>query len=109
LWQQSARREIALVSSELTLLETLVGPIKAGDREMAKDYERLLTATEFRLLAITARELKLAAWLRANAGIKTPDAIHAATALLVACDAFVSNDADFRRIDDLPLRLLREP
>ena len=51
--------------------------------------------------------LREAARLRATIpGLKTPDVIHAATALLNGCALFVSNDTGFRRIPGLPLVLL---
>lgn len=108
LWERSARHEVVLVSSELTLLEVLAGPIKQGNDELAADYEKLLTRTEMRLLPVTQPVLRMAAWLRGRAGLKTPDAIHAATALLSNCEEFVTNDADFRRVRDLPVRLVHE-
>jgi predicted nucleic acid-binding protein len=58
------------------------------------------------MLPITRPVQQLAAQLRADTGVQTPDAIHAATALLAACDVFLSNDADFRRIAKLPLRMV---
>ena len=59
------------------------------------------------LLPISRDILHEAARLRANiSGLKTPDAIHAATALLHGCTLFVSNDVGFRRVPNLPLVLL---
>lgn len=106
LWERSARREITLCSSELTLLETLVGPIKHGNAALADEYERLLSKTEFRPLPITPPVLTAAARLRVESGLKTPDAIHAATALLAKCDAFVTNDSAFTRVAQLPTSLI---
>ena len=38
--------------------------------------------------------------------MKTPDAIHAATALRADCALFITNDTDFRRVEDLPVVVL---
>jgi predicted nucleic acid-binding protein len=43
-----------------------------------------------------------------DAKLKTPDAIHAATALLAGCALFVTNDPAFKRIAGLPVGLLSE-
>ena len=49
---------------------------------------------------------KDAARLRAETGLKTPDALHAATALRAGCALFITNDADFRRVPGLPIIVL---
>jgi len=49
-----------------------------------------------------------AAQLRAATGLKTPDAVHAATALVVGASLFVTNDPAFRRVDNLPVTVLSE-
>jgi predicted nucleic acid-binding protein len=106
LWKMSASRQLTLCTSELALHETLVGPLKRNNKELADDYAELLSGSDVRMLPITRPVLQLAAQLRADTGVQTPDAIHAATALLAACDVFLSNDADFRRIAKLPLRMV---
>ncbi len=40
--------------------------------------------------------------------LKTPDALHAATALLQGCKLFVTNDGAFRRVAHLPVTVLSE-
>ena len=39
-----------------------------------------------------------AAALRARHGLRTPDAIHCATAIHAGCDAFLTNDAKLLRL-----------
>ena len=39
-------------------------------------------------------------------GLKTPDALHAASALQAACTLFITNDDDFRRFEELPVVIL---
>ena len=57
---------------------------------------------------ITQTVLEKAANLRATLDLKTPDAIHAATALLNKCVLFVTNDSAFRRLSDLTVTVLSE-
>lgn len=95
--------KIEVVSSELTLLEKLVGPMKNGDASVVNDYEELLTITEVRLLPITATILRAAANLRAILNLKTLNAIHAASALAAGCAQFINNDTDFDRVSALPV------
>jgi predicted nucleic acid-binding protein len=108
LWAASKSGEIQVITSELALLETLVGPLKHGDSELAEVYSELLTATEMRLLPITLEVLTDAARLRADTNMKTPDAIHAATALAAGCDLFITNDGGFRRVASLPVVIISE-
>jgi predicted nucleic acid-binding protein len=44
--------------------------------------------------------------LRAASNVATPDAIHAATAVTAHCDAFLTNDKGYLRVDNLRLQLL---
>jgi len=108
LWAASKSGEIQVITSELALLETLVGPLKHGDSALANVYTELLTATEMRLLPITLGVLRDAARLRADTNMKTPDAIHAATALVAGRDFFVTNDGGFRRVASLSVVILSE-
>jgi predicted nucleic acid-binding protein len=88
-------------------METLVGPLRTGDSSLAIRRENLWRQANTRLLPITEAVLREAARLRAlHTALKTPDAIHAATALLHGCALFVTNDSGFRSITGLPLALL---
>jgi predicted nucleic acid-binding protein len=60
------------------------------------------------MLPITQTELEKAASLRATTDLKTPDAIHAATAVLKGCVLFVTNDIAFRRVPGLAVTILSE-
>lgn len=62
LWASSKSGEIQVITSELTLVETLVGPLKHGDSKLAEVYTELLTATEMRLLPVTLDVLKTLAY-----------------------------------------------
>lgn len=108
LWTASESRTIEIVTSELTLLEVLVLPMKLGASDLIADYENLLTGTEVRLLPVTQNILREAAGLRATANLKTPDAIHAASALAANCTQFITNDGDLRRVSVLTVTILKE-
>lgn len=101
LWEQSRAGSIGIATSNLTLLETLVAPLRDGDGSLIAAYEQLLTTTEVRLLPVTTAILRQAAQLRASLNLKTPDAIHAATALASDCSLFLTNDRAFQRVPAL--------
>jgi predicted nucleic acid-binding protein len=94
------------VTSSLTLLETLVAPLRAGNVVIAQQYERFLTNSRgLQLVPLTRALLRAAAQLRATTRLKTPDALQVAAALSAGCGAFVTNDD---RIPPIPgLRVLR--
>src|SRR5690348_11841044 len=80
-----------------------------GQQGLRDDFRALLqNSPDVSMLAITQEVLEHATNLRVTAGLKTPDAIHAATALLAGCALFVTNDSAFQRVAGLPMGLLSE-
>lgn len=67
-----------------------------------------LDTPPFILISITEDLLRQAAQIRAQTNLKTPDAIHAATALASGCVQFITNDPAFRRITGLNIVVLSE-
>ncbi len=108
LWEAAARKQIEVVVSELTLLEVLVHPLKNGDKGLADAYEDFLYKTDIILVPISASILREAAKIRAIYNLKTPDAIHTATALDVGCVQFITNDDGFRRMANLNAVVLKD-
>jgi predicted nucleic acid-binding protein len=107
LWQAVEDGRLEVVTSELTLLETLVAPLKNGDVALASAYEQMFQLGGIRLLPVSQPVLREAARLRATIlPLRTPDALHAATALLSGSACFVTNDNAFRRVPGLPVILL---
>ena len=83
----------SLVTSSLTLLEVLVVPYRARNRQLAQAYERLLTGSRgLRLIDLSRDHIRAAAQLRASTGIKTPDALQLAVAIGAGCGTFITND-----------------
>ncbi|MFN2448101.1 MAG: type II toxin-antitoxin system VapC family toxin [Vicinamibacterales bacterium] len=87
-----------LVTSARTLLEVLVVPYRAGNRQLAERYEQLLTRSRgIRMVELTRDQLRAAAQPRAATGAKTPDALRLVSALGAGCKTFVTNDRAYRR------------
>jgi predicted nucleic acid-binding protein len=97
---------IEIVSSELTLMETLVGPLKSGNAALVTAFETALLGSGMRPLPMTQPGLREAARLRVTTKLRTPDALHAATASGAGCALFITNDAGFRGLLSLPLVIL---
>ena len=107
LWLLAASGKVQLVGSELLILETLVKPIQLGDQELITAFQNFLASQEMTLLPISSRILEKATQYRAKLGIKTPDAIHIATARLAKCDLCVTNDKAFTRVPNLNVTVLQ--
>lgn len=100
--------ELEVVTSELTLLETLVQPLRKSDEDLVALYESILTNSSIVLYPITQEILRFSADLRAVQNFKTPDAIHIATAILTDCGYFVTNDTEFKRVSDISVVIVDE-
>lgn len=107
LWAKLQANEISIVSSELTLMECLVVPLRNGNTLLIDTYEQLLSS-QISLVPISQTILKNAAQLRATTSLRTPDAIHAATALSQGCTLFLTNDSGFRNVPNLSVVILSE-
>ena len=106
MWRQAQAGVFNIVSSELALLETLVKPLREGNTVLEALFRRLFDANEVSLIPATRALWEEAARLRAVTGLRTPDALHAATALRARCTLFVTNDGAFRRVTGLPVVVL---
>jgi predicted nucleic acid-binding protein len=93
--------EFQAVTSELTLAEVLVGPVRDGDDELAGRYHDILASGDgFEVAAVERKVLIEAAMLRGlSRSLKLPDAIHVATARLRGCQFVVTDD---RRLPHAP-------
>ena len=92
LFESIAAGETRGVTSELTLAEALVKPFRTRDAALQIAFEEAVEAPGVTAVAVSRSILVAAARLRAAARLKTPDAIHAATAQLAGCDALLTND-----------------
>jgi predicted nucleic acid-binding protein len=108
MWRQLQSGNCQVTTSELTLLETLVMPIQQANQDLISRYERLLMSSEVNLIPITRTILKTASSIRARAKLKTPDAIHAATAIEAGCTIFLTNDRGFCKVPELPTVILQD-
>ncbi len=106
LFQLAAHGTRQLVTSTLTLMELLVVPYRAGNQQLAGQYEALLTRSRgLQMVDLSRDVLRGAAQLRAVTGARTPDAIQLAAALTSGCRTFVTND---RRLPAIPgLKLIQ--
>ena len=108
LWLKLKASELEVISSELSLMEVLIVPLRNNDTALVNDYEQLMLEGDIQLIPISQTILLQAARLRATTNLRTPDAIHAATAINTGCTLFLSNDRGFRAIPSLSAVILQD-
>lgn len=97
------------VSSVLTLTEVLTKPVQDENLALETAYrDYLRNSRNFTLVPVNSDIAEKAARLRAIHALRTPDAIHIATAIETGCDLFVTNDHRLRHVSSLQITLLSE-
>ncbi len=87
------RGDFEVVTSTMTITEVLVYPIRRNDAALVATYRDILqNAAHLRTVPFTAEIAETAARLRAQHKLRTPDAIQAATAIVMKADFFLTND-----------------
>jgi predicted nucleic acid-binding protein len=103
-----AEGRIVVVTSVLAVVEILTGVFAKGDELRARRYRDLFDGTEgIAVLDVDRAIGEGAARLRARYGLRTPDAIHLATAVAARAEAFVTTDRRLARVRELEVRVLR--
>jgi predicted nucleic acid-binding protein len=98
---------IEALTSTLTLTEILVQPYRLGKEEhVLKFYSLFTTYPHLKWMPLTLSISDLAAKLRAEHNLKTPDAIQMATALSGGATGFVCNDKVFLKIKNIECLIL---
>ncbi len=104
-----AEGAVVAVTSPVTLAECCVLPMGRGDLALVRQYRDLLVAgrhTEF--ATIDERCAVLAADLRGRYRLRLPDALQFAVAIRSGCDAFLTNDEDLKRVQEITVLVLSE-
>jgi predicted nucleic acid-binding protein len=93
--------------SRLTWLECRVGPMKANDSATLAAFDVFFARPDLAWVELTRDVVELAAAIRVKHGLRTPDALQAASCLqLGANHVFLSGDSAFKRVGGLNARVL---
>lgn len=98
--------KIQIFSSALVYTELLPPHAKQKNQQGIETLIAFLSS--FNLVAVTKKILIHAGILRGETGMRTPDAIHVATAVASGCDVFLTNDKSIRTPESLEKVLLSE-
>jgi predicted nucleic acid-binding protein len=81
--------------------------MRRGDQPCLDRFEALFAQPDLLVVELTASVVELATQLRANQGLRTPDALQAACCLQLGLDALmITGDAGFQRVQALQVRLI---
>ncbi|MCB0633320.1 MAG: PIN domain-containing protein [Lewinella sp.] len=98
IFEANQKGEFTFITSTLTITEVASGPLKKGRKDLADLFvNTLLNAMHFQLIDFNADIAIEAASIRSELNLKTPDAIHLATAVIGGAEFFFTNDRDFSR------------
>ena len=107
LWLETAGS--AAVTSTITMTELLVLPYRKRDEQRANDFYALLsTYPNLGWIAPNLEIAKVAARIRAQHRLHTPDALLAATAVYSQATGLITNDQIFERVRDIETLVLDE-
>ena len=99
--------DLPLAVSRLSLLECRVAPLRQGDQACLDRFEALFSQPDLLVVELSSSVVELATQLRANHGLRTPDALEAACCLQLGPDAvMITGDAGFQRVQALQVRLI---
>ncbi len=102
-----AEGRIVVVTSILAMVEILTGVFARDDELRARRYRDLFDNTEgIAVLDVDRAIGEGAARLRARYRLRTPDAIHLATAVAARASAFVTTDRRLARVREVNVRVL---
>ncbi|HRP95577.1 MAG TPA: type II toxin-antitoxin system VapC family toxin [Rhodocyclaceae bacterium] len=90
--QRINQDDCTITVSDLTRLECLVHPLRAGDTVRLTRFEHFFAAADLQTVACTRAVFDRATELRARLRLKTPDALHLAAAIEAGCEEFWTND-----------------
>ena len=100
--------DLGAAVSRLTWLECRVGPMKANDSATLAVFDAFFARPDLAWVGLTRDVVELAATIRAKHGLRTPDALQAASCLQLGADhVFLSGDSAFKRVGGLNVRLLK--
>ncbi len=93
--------------SRLTWLECRVGPMKTNDRRALDAFDEFFACPDLVWVELSKTVVELAAEIRVGHGLKTPDALQAASCLQLGRDhLFLTGDSSFKRVTGLKVKLL---
>lgn len=109
IFELAERNKITVISSILVLIEVLTGYHRANDKTSEQEFKQMMK--EFPNIEVYDLDNNLinkVVNLRTKYNIKTPDAIHIATAIENKAEAFITNDKLLSKIKEIKIICLSD-
>ena len=96
----------SLITSRLTRLECRSKPLQVGDLATLAQFDVFFAGVELILAEVSPMVIERATELRARHNLKTPDAIHYATAIVGGATVFLTGDRALARCSEVAVEVL---
>ena len=95
------------IFSSVGIIELLTGPKKMGRFSLAQEYlKRLESYPNLNIRNLNENNIDIASTLRAKYNLRTPDAIHLATAIDSGAVKFYTNDKRLKMVKEIKIETL---
>jgi predicted nucleic acid-binding protein len=99
--------DLGAAVSRLTWLECRVRPMKGNDSAILAAFDAFFARPDLAWVELTRDVIELAAAIRVQTGLKTPDALQAASCLQIGAEhLFLTGDSVFKRVAGLNVKVL---
>ncbi len=93
--------------SRLSMMECLVKPLRDQNSADIEQYRAFFVSAGLQIVEVSAQVIEMATMLRARHGLRTPDAIQAASALSITGPVtFLTGDRQFGKVPGLNVHLV---
>lgn len=96
----------AFCTSEISLIECRCKPMRDRNDSLLEIYDAFFSSPSVTLISVDREIVDAATSLRAEWNLRTPDAIHAASAIRSSVDRFLTADAGLVRVRSLRVTIV---
>ena len=98
---------VGIALSRLSWLECRVGPVKASDGDRLALFDTFFARSDLTWIELSSEVVELAAAIRVRHGLRTPDALQAASCLQLGPQhMLITGDVVFQRVEGLEVIVL---
>ena len=109
LLQSIYENDSSFITSYITYIELISKPRKLGREDLVAKYREFFTNSDnLSLYPLNLIVSEKTAEIRAAYDFKTPDAIQIATAVTCGADLIVTNDKEWKKFREIPMKILSE-